>query len=87
MTINRVAVRFFYAPVIWLAATLSLTGCFDDGVPKVDDVNNIVVNGEQMTPRQFLDKFCVQHKSNETCGAVARQARVEALDRKPSVRF
>jgi hypothetical protein len=65
-----------------------VTGCDDkDTVPKVDDVSNIVVGGEHLTPRQFLDKFCIKRTDHPTCAAVALQSQKDSLKRKPTVSF
>lgn len=53
-----------------------------DGVPNVADVKDIVVEGQPMTPREFLNKYCVQHQMNETCAAVAMQSQMNSLVRK-----
>lgn len=53
-----------------------------DGVPNVADVKNIVVEGQSMTSREFLNKYCVQHQMNETCAAVAMQSQMNSLVRK-----
>ena len=54
-----------------VAAALVMTGC-SDGVPKVADPHNIVVDGKPMTQRQFLDAYCAGKKNSETCLVVAK---------------
>lgn len=74
-----------------LAFSISLglvTGCGEkDPVPAVADVANIVVDGEHMTPRQFIDKFCIKRTDHPTCAAVALQSQKDSLKRKPTVQF
>lgn len=53
------------------AAALVLAGC-SDGVPKVVDPHNIVVDGKPMTQQQFLDTYCKGKKDSETCLIVAK---------------
>lgn len=68
-----------------MAAIASLQGCTKnevDGVPNVADVKNIVVDGQSLTPREFLDRYCVMHEMNETCAAVAKQSQMNSLIRK-----
>jgi hypothetical protein len=77
--------RGVFSLVVVAAMGLSLQACTKnevDGVPNVADVKNIVINGETLTPRQFLDKYCLQHQMNETCAAVAMQSQMNALVRK-----
>ncbi len=50
-------------------ASAFLFGC-GDGVPKVDDYSNVVVDGKKMTQAQFLQKHCVNKPTNETCNRV-----------------
>ena len=46
-----------------------LIGC-GDGVPKVEDYSNVVVDGQKMTQSQFLQKHCVNKSTNDTCNRV-----------------
>jgi hypothetical protein len=65
-----------------------IAGCDDkDPVPVINDVENIVVDGGHLTPRQFLDRFCVQRTDHPTCAAVALQSQKDSLKRKPTVTF
>lgn len=59
---------------IFLAAVLGafLSACEFDSVPHIKDPNNIVVNGEPMTQRAFIEKYCVGKPLNETCIKVQR---------------
>lgn len=54
-----------------LAAALVLAGC-SDGVPKVADPHNIVVDGKKMTAQEFLKTYCEGKKDSETCLIVAK---------------
>lgn len=65
-----------------------LAGCDDkDAVPVINDVENIVVDGSRLTPRQFLDRFCIQRTDHPTCAAVALQSQKDSLKRKPTATF
>ena len=52
------------------AATL-IVGC-SDPVPPVEDPKNIVVGGQPMTQRAFVDKYCTDKTDHETCVKVRR---------------
>ena len=47
-------------------SALLLSGC-NDGVPKIDDPAKPVVDGKEMTTSEFLEKYCIAKKDNETC--------------------
>jgi hypothetical protein len=49
-----------------------------DDVPKIDDPHNVVVNGQKMTQRAFLEKYCVAKVDNETCGKVSHAMEQDA---------
>ena len=53
------------------AVALVLAGC-NDPVPYVDDPRNIVVSGQAMTPRAFVDKYCDGQTDNANCVKVRR---------------
>lgn len=55
-----------------LAFTLCLAGC---GVPEVEDPQNIVVDGQAMSARAFLDKYCAGKMDDKTCQKVMRANR------------
>lgn len=44
-----------------------LSACDFDSVPHVLDPKNVVVNGEPMTQRAFIEKYCIGKPNNETC--------------------
>lgn len=44
-----------------------LSACVDKSVPDVEDPNNVVINGESMTQRAFIEKYCIGKPKNETC--------------------
>lgn len=54
---------------LWIAVipALLLAACGDDGVPKVEDPHNIVVDGQKMTQTDFIKKYCLGKSNNETC--------------------
>jgi hypothetical protein len=53
--------------------TLLLIGC-GDGVPKVADPHNIVVDGKPMLQTEFMNKYCAGKPANETCLIVSKAA-------------
>ncbi len=55
--------------IITLISTVLLTAC-SDGIPKVEDPHNVVVDGQKMTQAAFLQKYCIGKEYNETCGQV-----------------
>ena len=50
-------------------------------VPHVDDPHNIVVNGEEMSQADFLDKYCVGKEKNPTCSKVLDAATKNFINR------
>lgn len=55
--------------IILLVVSLMTSAC-NQGVPQVDDPNNIVVNGEKMPQWKFLNKYCVKQAADPTCSKV-----------------
>jgi hypothetical protein len=55
--------------VLALFPSLILAAC-GNGVPKVSDPHNIVVDGQKMTQANFLQTYCVGKVGNETCDKV-----------------
>ncbi len=53
--------------LIAVIPALLLAACGDDGVPKVEDPHNIVVDGQKMTQTDFIKKYCSGKANNETC--------------------
>ena len=53
-----------------------------DSVPTVDDVNNIIVDGQKMTPSQFMEKYCYGKTDNETCLKVSQVHKKNFLNNK-----
>ena len=53
-----------------------------DSVPNVDDVNNIIVDGQTMTPSQFMEKYCYGKTDNETCLKVSQAHKKNFLNNK-----
>jgi hypothetical protein len=64
---------------------LLLTAC-SEGVPNVDDPHKILINGENITQKNFLDKYCVEKSKNETCLKV-QQAMIQDLGKGTIPRF
>lgn len=50
-----------------LVALLNACG---DGIPPVDDVNNIIVNGKTITKKDYLDTYCRGKETNQYCARV-----------------
>lgn len=50
-------------------AVVFLSAC-DQGVPKVDDPHNVIVDGKKMTQSAFLHKYCVEQVADPTCSKV-----------------
>jgi hypothetical protein len=67
------------------ALAVALLGLFlaackeDDGVPKLADPHNPVVDGKAMTKRAFLDKYCLGKSESETCRIVVQYQRIESF--------
>ncbi len=53
-----------------------------DSVPTVDDVNNIMVDDNKMTPSQFMEKYCYGKTDNETCLKVSKAHKKNFLNNK-----
>jgi hypothetical protein len=62
-----------------------LSACTDSSVPRVKDPNNVVVNGEPMTQRDFIEKYCIGKPNNETCLKVQHAASIASLRSKNGV--
>ncbi len=41
--------------------------CLRAAVPHVDDPKHVVVNGQPMEQRAFIEKYCIGKPDNETC--------------------
>lgn len=66
------------------ALVLLVAGC-KDNVPHVDDPRNIVVAGQPMTPRTFVDKYCDSETDNENCVKVRRAMVADSTKSKSGV--
>jgi len=64
---------------------LCLVACKVDSVPHVEDPNNVVVNGEPMTQRAFIEKYCIGKPQNETCIKVQNAGAVSNIKDKTGV--
>ncbi|UVW30684.1 hypothetical protein [Massilia sp. H6] len=53
--------------MIATALTFCISACEFDSVPHVADPKNVVVDGEPMTQRAFVEKYCIGKPLNETC--------------------
>ena len=56
-------------------------------VPQVDDPNKIVVNGEEMSQTDFLNKYCIEKENDPTCSKVMDAAVLNMIDRARSQHF
>lgn len=60
-----------------LIIALVLTACDNgkdaDGIPKITNLDNIVVDGQTMTATAFYKEFCKLKPLNQTCLAVDHQ--------------
>jgi len=76
---NKMKLHLF---VIAITA-LMLSACGDgDGVPKVEDPHQIVIDGKKITQATFLKTYCSTNKvsssNNETCLKVLQAARYDS---------
>jgi hypothetical protein len=62
-----------------------LSACIDNSVPHVEDPDNVLVNGEPMTQRAFIEKYCIGKPNNETCLKVQHAGAVANLKSKTGV--
>jgi len=54
-----------------------IAGC-GESVPTVTDYKKIVVDGQAMTHAEFLNKYCTNAPTNETCIRVSKAMREAA---------
>jgi|APEBP8051072661_1049379.scaffolds.fasta_scaffold00625_9 uncharacterized protein YcfL len=66
---------------------LLLAACGDDGVPKVEDPHNIVVDGQPMTQAAFIEKYCAGKADNATCMTVLAAKRQDSTRGKEKVKW
>lgn len=68
---------------ILLCAAPALFVACSDGVPTVQDPHSPVVNGQTMSPKDFLNTYCAGKSENATCesirNAMAKDATKGAL--------
>lgn len=62
---------------VFVAIAAALAGC-SDGVPAVTDYSKLVVNGKPMTHAEFLNTYCTNAPTNETCVRVGKAMREKA---------
>jgi hypothetical protein len=65
---------------IWLLPAIAALTC-EREVPHVDDPNNLVVNGEKMSPAAFLSKYCTEKTEHPTCSKVVDVVTKNLIDR------
>lgn len=70
-----------------IVPALLLAACGDDGVPKVEDPHNIVVDGQSMTQAAFIEKYCAGKADNATCMTVLAAKRQDSTRGKEKVNW
>lgn len=55
-----------------LLVLIGIAACSDSGVPHVEDYRNIVVDGQPITHRAFLKKYCPEGIIDQTCDKVRK---------------
>lgn len=86
---NRQATERYRLAGAALLAALAFAGCSKnsntdaDGVPIVEDIRNIVVDGKKMTTSEFREQYCniYRHnhaRTNATCNRAVMQSRMES---------
>ncbi|MDD1606968.1 MAG: hypothetical protein LUQ18_00350 [Methylococcaceae bacterium] len=74
-----------------LIAFISLlsTACTNDadGVPKITNTDNIIVDGKPMTAQAFYDAYCKLKPTNDTCIAVEIKTALKATQDRTVPRF
>ena len=56
-----------------------ILGACGDGVPKIDDPHNVVVDGQKMKQGDFLVKYCAGKSQNETCMKVLQAKHQDSI--------
>jgi len=90
---KRQSISSEWFAIIALSGMLAITGCSNnsnldsDGVPIVEDIRNIVVNGKKMTASEFREQYCNLNRhnhaqTNATCNRAVMQSQMESLKRK-----
>ena len=70
-------------PVIraaWLLSGIFVLAC-EREMPHVDDPDNIVVDGEEMSQTDFISKYCIGKENGLTCSKVLDAAAKNLIDR------
>lgn len=56
-----------------------LSACGGDGIPHVTDPHHPVdANGNEITGTEFMKKYCIGKKDNETCAKVSHAVSVDS---------
>ncbi|SET72720.1 hypothetical protein SAMN05216412_11518 [Nitrosospira multiformis] len=71
---------------IWLLPGIFVLAC-EREVPHVDDLDNIMVNGEEMSQTDFINKYCIGKENDPTCSKVLDAAAKNLIDRARGQRF
>ena len=69
----------------WLLPGIFALAC-EREVPHVADPDNIVVNGEEMSQTDFINKYCIGKENDPTCSKVLDVAAKNLIDRARSQR-
>lgn len=60
-----------------LLVILGLMAC-SKGVPNISDPHNIEVDGQKLTQKEFLEKYCTKEQGNATCIQVSNAMGLDA---------
>ena len=71
---------------IWLLPGIFVLAC-EREVPHVDDLDNIVVDGEEISQTDFINKYCSGKENSPTCSKVLDAAAKSLIDRARDQRF
>lgn len=70
----------------WLLSGIFVLAC-EREMPHVDDPDHIVVDGEEMSHTEFINKYCVGKEKGLTCSKVLDAAAKDFIDRARGQRF
>ncbi|SFO06777.1 hypothetical protein [Nitrosospira briensis] len=66
--------------VSWLLPGIFVLAC-EREVPQVDDPDNIVVNGKEMSQDAFLNKYCIEKENHPICSKILDAAAQSMIER------
>ncbi|ODT64557.1 MAG: hypothetical protein ABS69_20275 [Nitrosomonadales bacterium SCN 54-20] len=70
----------------WLLSGIFVLAC-EREMPSIDDADNIVVDGEEMSQTDFINKYCIGKEKSLTCSKVLDAAAKSLIDRARGQRF